>query len=202
MKMAATRSVCWQPAWNLTRLGLEHLLLSEGLADSTLLAVTEDGVPFRLIYRLTWDTGWRLKEADLLATSHRFRRMLGLRTDGQGKWSDADGHPIAKLDGCLDIDIWPTPFTNTFPIRRQRLRIGERREFRMAWVLAPDLKVKSQSQAYTRLDDRTYLFESLDGSGFKARLPVDAQGVVLDYPKLFKRVPRPHKALKSPPPQA
>lgn len=193
MKTAATRSVCWQPAWNRTGLGLEHVLLSEGLADSTLLALSEQGVPFRLIYRLAWDAGWRLREADLLATSHRFRRSLSLRSDGQGKWSGADGRPIAKLDGCLDIDIWPTPFTNTFPIRRQRLRIGERREFRMAWVLAPDLKVKAQPQAYTRLDQRTYLFESLDGSGFEAKLAVDASGVVLDYPGLFRRVPGPRR---------
>jgi hypothetical protein len=33
-----------------------------------------------------------------------------------------------------------------------------------------------------------YLFENLDGSGFAAELPVDEDGVVPDYPDLFRRV--------------
>ncbi|HET8576634.1 MAG TPA: putative glycolipid-binding domain-containing protein [Methylomirabilota bacterium] len=48
--------------------------------------------------------------------------------------------------------------------------------------------VHPQPQAYTRLADRLYLFENLDGSGFQANLPVDEDCVVLDYPDLFRRV--------------
>jgi hypothetical protein len=58
----------------------------------------------------------------------------------------------------------------------------------MAWVFAPDLTVSPQPQAYTQLADRLYLFESLVGSGFSAELPVDEDGIVLDYPGLFRRV--------------
>jgi hypothetical protein len=58
----------------------------------------------------------------------------------------------------------------------------------MAWVFAPDLTFRPQSQAYTRVGERLYLFESLDGSGFKAQLPVDEDGVVIDYPDLFRRI--------------
>jgi hypothetical protein len=50
------------------------------------------------------------------------------------------------------------------------------------------LTVKPQAQAYTRVRDRLYLFENLDGSGFTAELPVDKDGLVLDYPELFRRV--------------
>lgn len=163
-------------------------MLGTGTAESMLLAVSDGGVPFRLAYRLTWNERWQVLTADLSATSHRFRHSLSLRTDGEGRWRHADGRRIPELDGCQDVDIWPTPFTNTFPIRRQRFRMAERREGRVAWIYAPDLTIKAQPQAYTRLDKRTYLFESLDGSGFKARLPVDAQRLVLDYPKLFRRV--------------
>ena len=184
-----TRALCWRPKWNRTGLGLEHVILGKNFADSILLAVSEDGEPFRLTYRLTWDDGWRLREAVLRVATHRFERSLTLRTDGHGNWRNGEQRPRSKLDGCLDIDIWPTPFTNTFPIRRERMRVGQRREFRMAWISAPDLSVKPQPQAYTRLADRTYLFENLDGSGFKAKLSVDANGFVIDYPKLFKRVP-------------
>jgi hypothetical protein len=88
----------------------------------------------------------------------------------------------------MGLDIWPTPFTNTFPIRREPLTLGERRQFRMAWISAPDLVVRPQPQAYTRLADRLYLFENLDGSGFQAKLSVDGDGIVQDYPDLFRRV--------------
>jgi hypothetical protein len=37
----------------------------------------------------------------------------------------------------------------------------------MAWVFAPDLTFRPQSQAYSRIGERLYLFESFDGSGFK-----------------------------------
>ena len=98
------------------------------------------------------------------------------------------GRARPDLEGCLDIDIWPTPFTNTFPIRREPLSVGERREFVMAWVSAPELTVRPMRQGYTRLADRRYLYENLEGSGFRAELDVDADGVVLDYEGVFRRV--------------
>ena len=190
MANAQRRTVCWTPVWNKERegLGLEHLLLAECAADSVVLAFDEGRGPFRLTYRLSWDESWRLREADLFAATERSTTSLNLRTDGRGRWRDGDGRPLDELDGCVDIDIWPTPFTNSFPVRREPLEVGERRQFRMAWVFAPDLTVRPQPQAYTRLADRLYLFESLDGGGFKARLPLDEDGIVLDYPGLFRRV--------------
>ena len=58
----------------------------------------------------------------------------------------------------------------------------------MAWVSAPDLTIVARPQAYTRLEERLYLFESLDGTGFTATLPVDHHDLVTDYPELFRRV--------------
>jgi hypothetical protein len=112
--------------------------------------------------------------------------IASLRTDGRSHW-ECDGRRVVDLDGCLDIDIWPTPFTNTFPIRREPMPVGERREFRMAWIFGPDLTARAQPQAYTRVADRCYLFENLDGTSFSAELAVDEGGIVLDYPGLFRR---------------
>jgi uncharacterized protein len=189
MTNARCRTICWTPMWNKDRegVGLEHLLLSENVADSIVLAFDEQHGPFRLIYRLTWDKLWRLRDADMAVETESFTRSLTLKTDGRGHWQ-RDGQAIIDLDGCVDIDIWPTPFTNSFPIWREPMAVGERREFRTAWVCAPDLTVRAQPQAYTRLADRLYLFETLDGSGFRAKLAVDEDGIVLDYPDLFRRV--------------
>jgi hypothetical protein len=58
----------------------------------------------------------------------------------------------------------------------------------VAWVSAPALTVRPMRQGYTRLADRRYRFENLDGTGFRADLTVDEQGVVVDYDGVFRRV--------------
>ena len=111
------RTICWTPIWNKSRqgVGLEHLLLAERSADSIVLAFDEERGPFRLTYRLTWEPSWQLRDAELVVATERFTRSLSLQTDGQGHWRHSDGQTFDDLDGCMDVDIWPTPFTNTFP---------------------------------------------------------------------------------------
>lgn len=184
----ASHTLCWIPTWSKSGLGLEHVVVTEMAADSSLLAFDEDGEPFRLAYRLRWDDTGMLQHAELEALKGLQHRSLSLKADGRGRWWNSRGEYIAQLDGCIDIDIWPTPLTNSFPIWRSQLSIGQRQEYRMAWVSAPNLSVEAKPQAYTRLEERLYLFESLDGSGFKAKLPVDDNGFVTDYPELFRRV--------------
>ena len=152
------RTICWTPIWNLEQkgVGLEYLLLSGRVADSVVLAFDQARGPFRLTYRLNWDESWRLRDAQLVLTTERATRSLNLYTDGRGSWRNDDGVAIGELDGCIDIDIWPTPFTNSFPIRRVPMAVGERRQFRMVWIFAPDLTVHPQAQAYSRLADRLY----------------------------------------------
>jgi hypothetical protein len=152
------------------------------------MAINEDDKPFRLAYDLAWDPEWRLREANLVVVTSGRTQTLGLRANGVGKWTYADGKPFAELDGCIDIDIWPTPFTNSFPMRRIPMATGSRHEFRMAWIDATTLTVVAQPQAYTRLEERLYRFENLDGSNFQADLRVDADGFVLDYPEFFERI--------------
>ncbi len=190
MVNARHRTICWTPIWSKARkgVGLEHLLLAEHAADSIILAFDEENHPFRFTYRMHWDASWRLHHASLAVATEHSTRSLSLQTDGLGQWRDSEGRLLGQLEGCLDVDIWPTPFTNSFPILRDPMAVGERKEFRMAWIFAPALTVHAQRQAYTRLAERLYLFENLDGGGFTAQLAVDEDGIVLDYPNLFMRV--------------
>ena len=190
MATSAIRTVCWSPLWNPrhTGVGLEHLVLTPRAADSVILAVDEDDAPFRLDYHLRWAPTGGLLEAGLVLVKGPSRRAMQLRADGQGSWQHADGRPLPELEGCIDVDIWPTPFTNSFPLWRTPMTMGQREEFRMAWIDATALTVEAKPQAYSRLAERRYLFESLDGSGFRAELAFDDHGLVLDYPDLFRRV--------------
>lgn len=190
MVRAPIQSYCWTPIWNPRRAGtgMEHLLLGDQSADSVVLAYDEDDEPFRLTYRLEWDDAWRIRSANLAVADDAGSRSLALLADGQGHWKHASGQPIDSLDGCLDIDIWPTPFTNTFPLRRRPMNVGERCEFAVAWISAPELTIHRRRQAYTRKGEHLYLFESLGEDAVRADLAVDENLIVIDYPGLFRRL--------------
>jgi hypothetical protein len=126
-----------------------------------------------------------------------FESILLQRTDGvmtvlsrgkHGEWFDAQVEELPELKGCIDIDFEMTPFTNTLPIRRAPLAIGETRRFRMAYIPADTLEPYPVDQIYTRLGERLYRFETADGS-FTADISVDEDGLITDYPGLFERVP-------------
>ena len=168
--------------------GLEHLLLGETSADGIVVAVDEQRRPFRLGYHLRWEPSWRLREARLAVTTEGGTQSLTLEGDGNGRWRDGQGRARPELDGCVDIDIWPTPFTNTFPIRREPMAIGDKRVLVVAWVAAPALIVRPSRQAYTRIAERRYRFESLDGDVFSAELVVDDEALVIEYEGLFRRL--------------
>ncbi len=192
----------WTP-W--TGPGLEHLRLTmegDGVrADGLILGLDEAGQSFRLRYEVRGDLAWQVREvrAERLDSPGT---QLHLIADGEGSWREANGEARPDLAGSIDVDLTATPFTNTLPIRRLGLERGESAAIAVAWVDAPSLRVTLGRQRYTRLGpaadpllgseaggseavDR-YRYESL-GSDFVAELPVDGDGLVLDYPGLFRR---------------
>jgi len=173
--------------------GLEHLRLvtsGSGVVANGLVIGLEAGRPFRISYEITCDGRWRVREVRVAAPDSG-RPVLELLTDGEGHWKRRSGEPIPELDGCIDVDISATPFTNTLPIRRLGLEPGESEELMVTYVRVPELLVGAERQRYGCLEARgdggLYRFEALP-SGFTAELPVDVEGLVLDYPGLFRRV--------------
>lgn len=180
------RTIRWS-AWNSCEAGLEHVDIRPadgGLDISGVVIGHEESAKFGLTYRLKLDALWRTREVHLRTTSGR---ELHLESDGQGHWQE-NGREQPTLQGCIDVDIQATPLTNTLPIRRLDWKPGEGVDIRLCYIAVPDLTVSARDQRYTALiPGSLYRFESL-GSGFTADLPVDADGFVLDYPGLFKRL--------------
>jgi uncharacterized protein len=89
------------------------------------------------------------------------------------------------------VDISATPFTNTLPIRRMELLPGQAYELTVAYIAVPEMETKPVRQRYTCLEVRPYgklyRYESLS-SGYTTELWVDNDGLVIDYPGVFKRV--------------
>jgi hypothetical protein len=161
--------------------GMERAWVTVGpdgvFADSDLLTPENVHAHFRIRCDPQWCT--RHVEVTVLGGEHR---VLRLEADGEGHW---DGRP--ELDGCLDVDIYPSPLTNSLPIRR----VGGDFETTAAWVQIPELTVEPLHQRYTRLEGgNRWRYEAL-GSGFVTEFEVDADGLVFDYPQLARRL-RPH----------
>jgi hypothetical protein len=174
-------------SWRMTDGGAAQVFrvrhVSYGFVAQGVIHAEEDGEVYGLTVTLAMNRDWTLRAARLSCTNGR---ELALDHDGDGGWTK-DGEPAPDLDGCIDIDIWPTPFTNTLPVLRLPWNKGEAREFTMAYVKAPDLQVYADRQRYTSLGGRRFRFEAVDGD-FAADIDFDGNGLVTDYPPLFYRV--------------
>lgn len=185
------RNVMWAPA---DGSGLEHLRLRQCedgyIADGVVIGVAGEQ-PFRIWYEIQTDSAWIVRMCRVRLLDEKGQE-LSLRTDSAGHWSDATDQPLPELTGCLDVDLTATPFTNTLPIRRLELAPGQSAELAVAYIIVPTLEVRPVLQCYTCLERRsagsgTYRYESLS-SGFTRDLPVDADGLVLEYPGIWSRV--------------
>jgi hypothetical protein len=189
------RVLRWTP---MDGIGAEHLRLrvdgssDGGVAAESVVIGERRGLPFGLRYSLRCDALWRVREVELALIGEG--RRLHLAADGEGRWHDGTGRPLPVLDGCIDVDISATPFTNTLPIRRLRStgsleREGTASAIRVVYIPVPELTPRPAEQRYTCLDPgRLYRYEGLF-RGFAGDLPVDADGLVLDYPETFRRLP-------------
>ena len=87
--------------------------------------------------------------------------------------------PASHLDGCHDVDLGWTPATNTVPIRRLGLEVGETASITAAWVRFPELDVVASEQRYTRLGNDRWQYRSGD---YDYELVTDeTTGLVLSY---------------------
>ena len=168
--------------------GIEHLVLRQGpaeiLAEAAILTRIDEQ-PFAVRYRLVCDSSWRIRKAEIARVGNE--SSIQLASDGAGNWVDGAGIAQTSLRGALDIDISVTPFTNTLPIRRLRMPVGEAAEIVVVYVQLPGLQVTTDRQRYTRLDASRYRYESVD-SNFTRDIEVDEHGLVVTYPGLFRRV--------------
>ena len=146
-----------------------------------------EGMPVRIAYHVGCGADWSTWAFRVSVRSGDSRRRLGLVVDTDLRWSLL-GQERPDLAGCTDVDLFPTPATNTAPIRRLGLEVGASAEVLAAWVRAPELVVAPLRQRYTRLAQDRYRYESL-GSGFTAEITVDEHGLVIDYPGFWARAP-------------
>jgi hypothetical protein len=142
-----------------------------------------EGVPYRVAYEIELDSDWRTRRVRVTsdgsggANGPSGRTSFELTSDGAGRW-ERDGTVVIEASSAVDVDLGFSPSTNTLPIRRLDVAIGEQREIEVAWVLFPSLEVEHGRQSYERLGERTWRYRSV---GFEADLEVDEDGLVERY---------------------
>jgi hypothetical protein len=98
-----------------------------------------------------------------------------------------NGAHRTELDGCIDIDLRGTPFTNVIPIRRLPLHVGHSAQQNVITIDIETLAVVVTPQIYTRAGERTWRYTSL-ATESEVEVEVDEHGFVLDEPNSFRRV--------------
>ena len=96
-----------------------------------MVAGNREGDSYGAHYIVRADAQGRTREVRVrYAGSH----SLHVTADGEGNWHDEQrGRAIHRLRGCIDVDIGATAATNTLPIRRLGLAIGDACAISAAW---------------------------------------------------------------------
>ena len=147
----------------------------------------EDGT-WSILYDITLNADWSTRTARVVGISGSGRREVLAEGDGRGGWR-VDGVDAPHLEGCLDVDLEASSFTNAFPVHRLGLAVGDQSDAPAAWVRL-DLSVERLDQSYRRLDDKVdhqrfdYYAPRDD---FRSELVYDESGFVLQYPGIAVR---------------
>ncbi len=205
-----TRELLWQQA---DGLGLEFCRVSESdtvvQIDGTVLGV-RGAVPYRLRYAINCAPDWIVQAVvvsvvcvdldDLLEPLAPWIRnaaggfSCSLKHDGAGQWANTvGGAALPALEGCTTVDLAGAVLTNMLPLRAAAPAEGGACDVRAVWIDGPrEGMPRAATQRYTRLADaadgaRRYRYQNLSGTA-DCELTVDAEGYVLDYPRVARRI--------------
>jgi hypothetical protein len=175
------------------RVGFEVLFLrreTDGFRFDGHTTAVEDGEAWSIRYAITLDPSWMTRSAHVIGESRQGTAEVRLERGATGGWR-IDGRPTTQLDGCMDVDLEASAFTNAFPVHRLGLAVGQSADAPAAYVRALGLDVELLEQRYVRLEgdgNQSRYDYSAPSFDFRAELVYDEYGLVLEYPGIAVRV--------------
>jgi hypothetical protein len=151
--------------------------------DGTAVFV-HNGQPARLAYRVVCDSHWRTKNGVVCGWAGKQFIDLSFARDEAGVWRQSS-EVLADMEGLIDLDLGFTPATNTIPIRRLALSVGQAADASAAWFDLTSRTMKTLPQRYERVDEAVYAYEA-PGLAFSARLDVTPSALIRRYPGLWE----------------
>lgn len=154
-------------------------------------AATGTHPAFSASYDLVTDEHGATRRFSLIVTMAERERQLSIARDEENMWLVQNHQNQTRresFDGALDVDVAPSPFFNTLPIRRLGLHRGsESVSVPVVYLRIPDLTVEPATIDYS---------SGPEGSGeIKLHTPVadtsisvDGDGFILEYPGLAERI--------------
>lgn len=146
------------------------------------------GTIYRVEYDIITNRNWGTTFVKIKSQQNNQFENFTLESDGKGNWK-LGGKSNAEFEGCLDVDIPLTPFTNTLPINRLKLNVNENKVIKVIYIDLLQQKITPVKQKYTRTSNTEYHYENIPND-FEAKITVDDLGLVVDYPSLFVRTNR------------
>jgi uncharacterized protein len=178
------RVIVWQ---RVDTVGLEFAEIAfDPLRIEGEVVLVEGGAPFAVSYRVDCDDAGMTSRASVRLKHAGARSERVLARSSTGTWT-MDGVHVPELDGIADVDLSVTPSTNTPPMRRLALGVGQREEVTAAWLRFPMLDVVPLRQSYRRVSASLYKYEA-PALDFAAELECDNDGVLQTYGGLWKRL--------------
>jgi len=113
--------------------------------------LTFEGVdPIEIRYAITCNDKWTTRACTVNVESAGSARRIKLQvSDDSVRVRDAAR--MGEFAGIADIDLGFSPCTNTLPIRRLALAVGETARVTVAWLRFPGFEVVRAEQVYSRL---------------------------------------------------
>lgn len=138
---------------------------------------------YRVEYTIRTSQNWETQFFEIHGQHNNHRDHFIFESDGNGNWKTL-GKASQQFQGCIDIDIPVTPFTNTLPVNRLKLEPGEERQIEVIYIDILERQITRVKQKYKRIATTAYHYENVPND-FEAKIEVDEMGFVVDYPALF-----------------
>ena len=143
-----------------------------------------EGKPCRLDYTIECDEDWNTLVASVIGWVGEEAIDLEIEVDEDLRWF-VNEEEITEVAGCVDLDLNFSPVTNSLPISRFDLEVGESADVKAAWLRFPSFEFETLEQKYTRISENVYRYESAGGD-FVREIEVNDAGLVTNYPDYFE----------------
>lgn len=151
-----------------------------------LVLTTFNNTPAEIRYGVNCNHDWTTRSGTVEVDTGGSVKSFRLEVTDDGVWY-CNGNRLSGLDGLKDIDLGFSPCTNTLPIRRFQMEVGQSEPVPAVWLRFPEFEIVRLDQVYTRLGEDKYRYQSHD-LAFTAELEVDELGLVKRYGDFWRRL--------------
>ncbi|HWR25394.1 MAG TPA: putative glycolipid-binding domain-containing protein [Methanosarcina sp.] len=183
--MNKARTIVWQAlAWQSTVVHT-HKVNEDIRGHGFAIGKTDGNIPFAMDYDLALTADWNIKEMSVKSLLDE--RAIRLVHEGD-QWYDGKGQYLPEFDGIEFVDISISPFTNTLPIKRLQFEGEQAQKVDIIYFDENKFTLQKVQQIYSHLGERTYCYQDIELPDFVSNITVDEDGLVIDFPKMFRRV--------------